>query len=178
MGRRIAFFDETRVVVGTTVRRCLARRGSRPRIRVNLGFQHFYVFLALDAISRKVLYTLYNSLSSKNMKSFVYRMERKWGRETKYLVLDNHSSHKTGAILDLFRRRGVRPVFTPKYSPELNPVERIFKDLKFHLANRFFNNVEEAREEVRRFFEEHHDQFNLDVVQYLDLDEIEVENNG
>ncbi|BCS92998.1 hypothetical protein [Metallosphaera javensis (ex Sakai et al. 2022)] len=61
MGRRIAFFDETRVVVGTTVRRCLARRGSRPRIRVNLGFQHFYVFLALDAISRKVLYTLYNS---------------------------------------------------------------------------------------------------------------------
>ncbi|WP_238027282.1 hypothetical protein [Metallosphaera javensis (ex Hofmann et al. 2022)] len=42
------------------MRRCPARRGSRPRIRVNLGFQHFYVFLALD-VSRKVLYTLYNS---------------------------------------------------------------------------------------------------------------------
>jgi len=30
----------------------------------------------------------------------------------------------------------VQPLFLPPYSPELNPVERLFQELRRHMANR------------------------------------------
>jgi transposase len=48
------------------------------------------------------------------------------------LVLDNGAGHKAKAV------RGpsnVVPVFLPPYSPELNPIERLWRDLKDKLAD-------------------------------------------
>jgi transposase len=39
------------------------------------------------------------------------------------------------------------PLHLPPYSPELNPVERFFKELRAQLANRIFDNLD-ARERV------------------------------
>jgi transposase len=48
------------------------------------------------------------------------------------LVLDNGAGHKAKAVR---WPDNVVPVFLPPYSPELNPIERLWRDLKDKLAD-------------------------------------------
>ncbi|WP_459895980.1 transposase [Desulfurobacterium crinifex] len=42
----------------------------------------------------------------------------------------------------------IQIVYLPPYSPELNPVERVFQDIKKHLKNKVFNVIEELEDTV------------------------------
>jgi transposase len=46
------------------------------------------------------------------------------------LILDNASIHKSARLRDLCEEHGVLLVFLPPYSPDYNPIEATFKDLK------------------------------------------------
>lgn len=49
------------------------------------------------------------------------------------IVLDNASIHKTKAIkkvMDDWQRQGLYLFFLPPYSPHLNPIERLWKEIK------------------------------------------------
>ena len=48
------------------------------------------------------------------------------------MVLDNGAGHKAKAVR---WPSNVVPVFLPPYSPELNPIERLWRDLKDKLAD-------------------------------------------
>ena len=44
--------------------------------------------------------------------------------------MDNLAAHKSEAVLRLIRRAGAEPVFLPAYSPDLNPIEKMWSKLK------------------------------------------------
>ena len=46
------------------------------------------------------------------------------------VVLDNLSSHKDPDALALIRRAGVDVLFLPPYSPDFNPIEKMWSKLK------------------------------------------------
>ena len=46
------------------------------------------------------------------------------------VVLDNLGSHKGGAVRRAIRKAGAHLLFLPPYSPDLNPIERVFAKLK------------------------------------------------
>lgn len=46
------------------------------------------------------------------------------------VVMDNLGSHKAKAIRDAIRTAGARVWFLPKYSPDLNPIEQTFAQIK------------------------------------------------
>jgi len=56
-----------------------------------------------------------------------------------YLIMDNcsiHAAEETGAIIfSLLDVAGVHLIFLPSYSPELNPCELVFAQVKNHLCN-------------------------------------------
>lgn len=56
------------------------------------------------------------------------------------LVLDGTGSHRSG---DLVWPAHVVPLSLPPYSPELNPVERLFEHLRAKLSNRVFETLAE-----------------------------------
>lgn len=49
------------------------------------------------------------------------------------LIMDNVSFHKQARIIQLIENAGVRVVFLPQYSPELNPIENMWSKLKAYL---------------------------------------------
>jgi len=51
------------------------------------------------------------------------------------VVLDNLGSHKSHAVRNAIRAAGARLFFLPPYSPDLNPIERVFAKLK-HLLRK------------------------------------------
>jgi len=51
------------------------------------------------------------------------------GSET-YLILDNHSAHRSNTTTKYLKDHGVKYLFLPAYSSELNPVEWVWKLFK------------------------------------------------
>ena len=46
------------------------------------------------------------------------------------IILDNASAHKSPKILDIARSYGCKVLFLPPYSPDLNPIEKFWANLK------------------------------------------------
>ena len=46
------------------------------------------------------------------------------------VVLDNLSTHRTAAVEAAFFRGGIRILFLPPYSPDLNPIENMWSKVK------------------------------------------------
>ena len=53
------------------------------------------------------------------------------------LVMDNLKSHHASEIKVYFKRRGVRLLFLPPYSPDMNPIEIVWNSLKRRFKSRF-----------------------------------------
>ncbi len=68
-----------------------------------------------------------------------------------YVVLDNASFHKSQKIQDLIESVGCRVIFLPPYSPELNPIEKFWANMKRWIRNNIgnFNNLYET---IQNFF--------------------------
>lgn len=49
------------------------------------------------------------------------------------IVMDNASFHRKSRLFQLVEKAGLRLVFLPPYSPELNPIENFWSWLKRHL---------------------------------------------
>lgn len=49
------------------------------------------------------------------------------------VVMDNLGSHKAKAIRAAIRRAAARLFFLPQYSPDLNPIEKLFAKIKHRL---------------------------------------------
>ena len=46
------------------------------------------------------------------------------------VVMDNLGSHKSNAVRNAVKAAGARLWFLPKYSPDLNPIEQTFAQIK------------------------------------------------
>jgi transposase len=49
------------------------------------------------------------------------------------VIMDNLGAHKSKAVRQAIRAAGAKLIFLPKYSPDLNPIEKLFAKIKHHL---------------------------------------------
>ena len=50
------------------------------------------------------------------------------------VIMDNASFHKSGKIRDLIESVGAELLYLPKYSPDLNPIEKCWRPLKIQIS--------------------------------------------
>ena len=51
-------------------------------------------------------------------------------RKGDIVIMDNLSSHKCSRTLNLIKKAGAKPKFLPAYSPDLNPIEKMWSKVK------------------------------------------------
>ena len=51
------------------------------------------------------------------------------------VIMDNASYHKSKELQDLFEKHNHKLVFLPPYSPDLNPIEKLWGTIKQQLRN-------------------------------------------
>ena len=73
-----------------------------------------------------------------------------WLRPGDVVVMDNLNMHKMKVVRDAITAAGAIPVYLPTYSPELNPIELLWADLKRDLRKLALNEEPELRAAVRR----------------------------
>ncbi|MHB1622713.1 MAG: IS630 family transposase [Cuniculiplasma sp.] len=70
------------------------------------------------------------------------------------LVLDNFSSHHAKKVLRKARKLRIRLVFLPPYSPDLNPIEFIWKSIKRIISEAEINSEKGMKKVIRKGFRE------------------------
>jgi transposase len=139
--------DEVHFQRHSSLIRMWATKGQQPRVlspsvRHKVGF-----FGALNLKTGSLLTEEAPTFNSETFGDFIrYLLESTLGKI--YLILDNAKWHRAKDLKDLFASNQDRliRIFLPSYSPELNPVERVWRITRRQVThNRYFPSVKELR---------------------------------
>jgi len=143
----VFFFDESRFGLKPVVGRCWARKGERPVATVRPGYESFYAYSAVEPITGQDVSLFLPWVNTEMMNIFLEHLKAALVDRTCLLVLDQAGWH---LCKGLRVPKNIELVFLPPYSPELNPVERLWQWLKRHsLRNRFYQNLEQVMDSVK-----------------------------
>jgi transposase len=81
---------------------------------------------------------------------FVKRRLAPWLYPGDIVIMDNLSIHKMRVVREAILDAGGFPIYLPTYSPELNPIERLWADMKRRLRTLALNAQDELLRAVRR----------------------------
>jgi len=139
--------DEVHFQRHSSLIRMWAPKGQQPRVlspsvRHKVGF-----FGALNLKTGSLLTKEAPTFNSETFGNFIlYLLEST--QEKIYLILDNARWHRAKDLKDLFESNQDRliRIFLPPYSPELNPVERVWRVTRRQVThNRYFPSIVELR---------------------------------
>jgi len=145
---RIGFADEMRLGLRGTTRRVWGRRGIKVRQRLQLTYEWRYLFAAVDGQTGRVWWNWVSSMKAEALWPTVAGIQEMGILDG--LVWDNAPSHRDDEITDL----DVALVGLPAYSPELNPTERLFEEIRRHVEGRVYATLDDMVAEVQTFLEE------------------------
>lgn len=127
-----------------------SRRGERTAIPVRPGYQNFYVNAAVIPTTGQLYQEQHARMNTETFQGFLERLAHAWADYDVYLVLDRAGWHRAKRLC---WPANLRPLYLPAYSPELNPVERLWLRAKaVVLRNRLFEDLLTQQEAVHRWF--------------------------
>jgi transposase len=134
--RRLVFIDETWVKTNMAPLRGWGPRGQRLRAMVPYGHWKTMTFLAALRHDRiDAPWVVDGPINGELFQLYVRQILVPTLTPGDIVVLDNLGSHKSHAVRNAIRAAGARLFFLPPYSPDLNPIERVFAKLK-HLLRK------------------------------------------
>jgi len=123
--------DETRLGLLPVVRRRITAGGVQPVATVTHQCDNFYLYGAVEPTTGASFFLELPYLNSRAFQVWLNGFAATFPASLNVVVLDNGAGHKAKAVR---WPSNVVPVFLPPYSPELNPIERFWRDLKDKLA--------------------------------------------
>jgi len=139
------FQDEARVGQQGTLTRCWAKKGTRPRLKRQRQYESAYLFGAVCPEKDKSVGIVMPKVNTASMQVHLDLIAKKIppGRYA-IIVLDRAGWH-TSPKLKTYRNLYLMPL--PPTSPELNPTEQVWQQLRDrYLANRGFKDYEDIVE--------------------------------
>ena len=124
----IYFQDETRYGQQTENYKIWAKKGSKPVYRKECGFLNSWIFGVVNPKSGKKFGLILPKLNSQNMQIFLNKFSKTiYHKKQALIILDGSSAH-TAKTLKI--PKNICLHFLPPYSPELNPIERLWLHIK------------------------------------------------
>ena len=124
--------DETRLGLLPVVRRRITACGVQPIAPVLHQFDNFYLYGAVEPTTGASFFLALPYLNRQAFQRWLDGCAATFPEALHLLVLAKGAGHKAQALR---WPSNVIPVFLPPSSPELNPIERLWRDLKDKLAD-------------------------------------------
>lgn len=122
------------------------------RIKKNTAKKERVNSFGFYALNGKSVYSTKDSSKKENVIEFLEEIKEKNGGKQIVVVLDNFSSHTSVKVKEIAKKLGIVLVFLPPYSPDLNPIEFIWKSIKRELSSMFLRCKEEVKYVVEVLF--------------------------
>jgi len=133
--------DEAALVSIPTITRSWAKKGIQPVVKTqNSKRQRISLFGAVNLLSGKVSFALTERGNIATFLSFLRKLLKKYPQKDIYLILDNVGFHRANKIHKEFLRRVSRLhfLFLPAYSPNFNPQEWVWKQMRREVTHDTF----------------------------------------
>ena len=127
--------DELRLGLRGQVRRVLAPRGVDVRQRLQLKYEWAYLLLAVDPRAGTLRWRWLERCRAAPINEALAA----WALDA--VVWDGAGAHRAKLLADLPTAR----VRLPAYSPELNPAERVFEEIRRRTEGRVYDSVDDKR---------------------------------
>ncbi len=127
-------------------RRSWSRVGERIVIDSQQSFDNRYLFSAVSPISGDSFHLSgIDGFDSAAAHTFLLELKKQHPDKMVVLVWDNAPCHRPLVHREI---PGLIVLFLPPYSPELNPAERFFEELRKATANTIFKTIEEQEKAI------------------------------
>ena len=121
------FQDEARFGRINDPRRCWAPPGVRPQVGARIVREYTYVFAAVSPHDGTLDTLVLPEVNAVGMSVFLAEVAQRHPHDDILLVLDGAGWHRAK---DLRVPENIRLLFLPPYSPQLNPVEHLWEEIR------------------------------------------------
>jgi len=134
---KVRFMDEARFGQKGTTTKVWAPTGSRPSVIKQTRYEWAYLYAAVDPFSGESSALLARHVNTETMNAFLGIASGELAPDEHVVMIMDRAGWHVGKALSV--PANITILLLPPYSPELNPVERLWHYLKSHfLSNRVF----------------------------------------
>jgi transposase len=144
---RIFCQDESRLGLLPVQRRRITVSGVKPVGLVQYQFENFYVYGAVEPVTGESFFLELPQLNTVNLQIFLNEFTHQYQETLNIVLMDNGSCHTAKSLVI---PENLVCLFLPPYSPELNPIERLWPDVKQQLAWVLASAIDELEHHVER----------------------------
>ena len=141
------FQDEARFGRISSVRRCWAPFPIRPLCRAMFTREYTYAYGAVDVVSGELDSLILPHVNTDCMQIFLDEVSARHPERRIIMVLDGASWHGSAGLKP---PQNMRLISLPPYSPELNPVEHVWDEMRekfFH--NKAFDSMDAVEDQLQ-----------------------------
>ncbi|MDI6820539.1 MAG: transposase, partial [Candidatus Hodarchaeaceae archaeon] len=153
----VAFEDERWVELLPKLWKCWYLKGKQLGVKTPGVNKRVNVFITLDLPSGKLIYSIHRKRRSKEFKyrlTELFRHAKRRRFKRIVLIADNSPVHRSAESKRFLKRNGrfLKVFNLPSYSPNLNEVERVNRQLKRDVcANWFYGDLQGLEKAVRKY---------------------------
>ena len=137
--------DETRYGLLPVANRCITLPGIKPVAEIDYSFTSIYLYGAVEPLSGEHFFLEFPQLNTDCFQIFINQFSATFSENLNVIVLDNGRFHQAKR---LEIPENVILLFLPPYSPELNPIERLWQDLKAKLFCQVYETIEDMQTKI------------------------------
>jgi transposase len=138
---RLMFQDEAGFGRISKPAACWVTGKMRPIIASQQVREYRYAFGAVDPKDGEKFFIIAPKCNSEWMNAFFIELSKAYPDDYIILVMDNAPWHVSGKI-EL--PNNIEIVNIPPYTPQMNPIEQIWKELRKGFANKFFHTLQDV----------------------------------
>ena len=112
-----------------------AKKGEPLRVKVKQGFKNFYGYTSVSPINGESFSLLLPGVNSELMSLYLKELSKTYKDQEILLIMDQAGWHKSKELQIDAR---IKILFLPPYSPELNPVEKLWEWINPNISGLFF----------------------------------------
>lgn len=143
---RLMFQDEARFGRMAKPKRCWAPLPMRPVMSNGYEREFVYVYGAVSPNEGEMDWMISPQMNTIRMEEFLAQVSQAHSQEFIIMVLDGASSHISK---DLVIPENIRLIKLPPYSPELNPQEHVWDELREkEFPNRVYNHMDAVKRQL------------------------------
>jgi transposase len=157
---RIFCQDESRFGLRTILRRCITLKGVKPVRKIQYISQSYYLYGAGEPTTGDAFFLELPHIDSQCFQVFLEKLALAYHNSRNILILDRGRFHRAKCLQipsNIFLE------FLPPYSPELNPIERLWEDIKGKIAYERFEALRSLQDRVAGIIQE----YSANVLQSL-----------
>ena len=137
---RVIFQDEARFGRISSIHSCWCPKPLRPLCRMQISQQYVYAYGAVSIADGKLESLILSGCNTRTMQIFLEEISSRHREEKILMVMDGAGWHKSK---ELVIPDNMAIAILPAYSPELNPVEQIWKEIRMKgFYNRIFDSLD------------------------------------